>query len=251
MIIMICGKGGCGKSTISALLAKAYAKKNKNVLVIDGDESNFGLHRQLGCELPTELSCYCGGRKGIFSTTKGADVRDELFGNRWKLNEIPEECISEVDGVKLCVIGKIHEAGEGCACAMGVLEKNFLPNLELAEDDIVLIDAEAGVEHFGRGIDHKVDAILMIADPSFESIQLSEKILGMADSLKKPSGIVVNKADEQKSEMMRMAIKQPERILAILPENREVLMKGLMGQKLDTEIKEIEDLIRAIDVMVK
>ena len=40
-------KRGCGKSTIAALLAKAMANRGYRVLVIDSDESNFGLHRQL------------------------------------------------------------------------------------------------------------------------------------------------------------------------------------------------------------
>ncbi len=243
MIIMICGKGGCGKSTISALLARTYAKQNRRVLVVDADESNFGLHRQLGCELPVELASWCGGRSGIFSTPKGAeDVRQELFGSRWTIEDIPSECISETDGVKLAVIGKIHEAGEGCACAMGVLAKNFLPNLILKEDDVVIIDAEAGVEHFGRGVDHKVDRILMVADPSFESIQLSEKIMGMADALGKKAGIVLNKTDAQKADMMRQAMASPERILAVLNENTEVLLQGLKGEKLTCEIPEIRDL---------
>ena len=48
MKITICGKGGCGKSTITSLLAKALARRGKEVLVIDSDESNYGLHRQLG-----------------------------------------------------------------------------------------------------------------------------------------------------------------------------------------------------------
>lgn len=243
MIIMTCGKGGCGKSTISALLAKEYAKQNKRVLVVDADESNFGLHRQLGCKLPVELTAWCGGRKGVFATEKGADARDVLFGNRWTIDDIPKECVQEADGVKLVVIGKIHEAGEGCACAMGVLAKNFLPNLVLEENDLVIIDAEAGVEHFGRGVDHKVDKILMIADPSFESIQLSEKILGMADALGKPAGIVLNKTDAEKADMMKLAIAQPERILAVLPDNKEVLLQGLKGEKLTAEVPEIRDLI--------
>ncbi len=242
MILMICGKGGCGKSTISALLAREYAKQNRRVLVVDADESNFGLHRQLGCPLPVELTSWVGGRKGVFATEKGADVREELFGSRWTIDEIPSECISESDGVKLAVIGKIHEAGEGCACAMGILAKNFLPNLVLLPEDVVIIDAEAGVEHFGRGVDQKVDQILMVADPSFESIQLSEKILGMADALGKPAGIVLNKTDAEKEQMMRAAVSRPDRILAVLPERAEVLMQGLKGEKLTAEVPEIRML---------
>jgi len=48
MKIMLCGKGGCGKSTVTALMAKEYARQGKRVLVIDCDESNYGLHQQLG-----------------------------------------------------------------------------------------------------------------------------------------------------------------------------------------------------------
>lgn len=64
MRIAVCGKGGSGKSTISALLAKQMAKK-KNVLVLDIDESNYGLHSQLGLKPPRDLMEYFGGKKGF------------------------------------------------------------------------------------------------------------------------------------------------------------------------------------------
>ena len=47
MKLILCGKGGSGKSRISALLARAYAARGMRLLVVDSDESNFGLHRQL------------------------------------------------------------------------------------------------------------------------------------------------------------------------------------------------------------
>ena len=50
MKIAICGKVGCGKSTMTSLLAKCLAGRGNEVLVIDSDESNYGLHRQLGME---------------------------------------------------------------------------------------------------------------------------------------------------------------------------------------------------------
>ena len=62
MKLMICGKGGSGKSTIAALLAKEYVRQGKSVLVIDTDESNFGLHRQLGLSLPQDFTEYFGGK---------------------------------------------------------------------------------------------------------------------------------------------------------------------------------------------
>ncbi len=52
MKLLICGKGGSGKSTISALLAKAMEKLGRNVLLMDADESNIGLYRMLGMAMP-------------------------------------------------------------------------------------------------------------------------------------------------------------------------------------------------------
>ena len=55
MKITVCGKGGCGKSTVSALLAKEFERMGKTVLVADSDESNYGLHRQTGSKTSKRL----------------------------------------------------------------------------------------------------------------------------------------------------------------------------------------------------
>ena len=54
MKISVCGKGGSGKSTIVSLLAERLAAAEKAVLIIDSDESNYGLHGHLGMENPKE-----------------------------------------------------------------------------------------------------------------------------------------------------------------------------------------------------
>ena len=66
MKLIVCGKGGSGKSTVSALLASAYVRRGRNVLVVDSDESNFGLHKQLGLPLPEDFTHFFGHKKGIF-----------------------------------------------------------------------------------------------------------------------------------------------------------------------------------------
>jgi len=70
MKILVCGKGGCGKSTISTLLAKEINRRGGKVLVIDTDESNFGLHSQLGMDLPQDFMNYFGGKKSCLSKLK-------------------------------------------------------------------------------------------------------------------------------------------------------------------------------------
>jgi len=78
MKIAVCGKGGSGKSTISALLAKEMAK-TKNVLVLDIDESNYGLHSQLGLAAPRDLMEYFGGKTG-FKEKQRAAPKKRSFG---------------------------------------------------------------------------------------------------------------------------------------------------------------------------
>ncbi len=247
MKLMICGKGGCGKSTISSLLAMKYAKCGKQVLVIDSDESNYGLYRQLGADLPRDFTQYFGGKRGVFNNLPKSDPDAKLFEHPWTLQDIPQEFISEKNGVKLMAIGKIHEAGEGCACAMGALARQFIDNLNLSSDEIVITDSEAGVEHFGRGVDKAADAIVMIVDPSYESLQLSEKIYEMGASIKKPVYFILNKVDESREQLMRESIRHPEAIIASIPESTEILSKGLKGEALDCDILELQTAIEFLE----
>jgi len=70
MKMVICGKGGSGKSTIIALLARHYAQSGRRVLVIDTDESNAGLHRLLGIDAPKDLMEFFGGKKTMMATLR-------------------------------------------------------------------------------------------------------------------------------------------------------------------------------------
>ena len=55
MKILICGKGGSGKSTVAALLAKAMHQRGKKIFLVDADESNIGLYNMLGLDMPVAL----------------------------------------------------------------------------------------------------------------------------------------------------------------------------------------------------
>ena len=233
MIIMLCGKGGCGKSTVTALLAKELVKQGKRVLVIDSDESNFGLHKQLGAALPPDYYMFWGGKRNV---TRTINERGYLYPHDLTFDTLPRDYVSEANGVKLMCVGKIHDADEGCACPIGVLSKEMLDHLIINEDEVVLVDSEAGVEHFGRGVDDRADIILMVADPSYESVQLSSKIYDMAKSINKKYFIVLNKTDDEKEAMMREAIEHSELIAGAVPQNNDVLMAGLKGEQIpDTD----------------
>lgn len=249
MKIIVSGKGGSGKSTVSALLAIALKNRSFSVLLIDADESNHGLHRLLGISYPVPLLESLGRKPGFKKMTASAFPRtlDTVpFKDRIKINEIPNVCISEGEGIKLVVIGKIHDFGEGCACPMGALSKMFLSKLDLNKNEIVIIDAAAGVEHFGRRIDADCDMILGIVDPTFESFTLIKKMGDMATKAGVDIFYALNKVDEKIRGAMLKHIEQ-KFVIAEIPYNSDLFIDNLEGRKLKNSCSELEPVCQLIE----
>jgi len=246
MKILICGKGGSGKSTISSLLAKSMARKGYNVLVIDSDESNYGLHRQLGMELPDDFMNFFGGKRGMGKRIREFFKKGEsvsVFDKRWGINDLPEEYLTKKNGIRLLAIGKIHDFGEGCACPMGALAKTLLDNLDVTEKEIVIVDTEAGIEHFGRGVEQGCDVILVVIEPSYESLKLAGKIDEMAKSIGKTIYFVLNKVDDDSRSAMLESLDQSKvNVAGTVPAITDVFKAGLAGEELDVHLPEIEGL---------
>ena len=195
MKIAVCGKGGSGKSTLVTLLAEEGRDKGLTVLVVDSDESNSALFRMLGFgEPPTALMELVGGKTALKDKMSGGHI---LTKKQFSLQQIPARHIVARNGLMLVSIGKILQSLEGCACPMGVLSREFLKKLRLAKNEIALIDMEAGIEHFGRGIDTSIDKVLLVADPSFESITLAERIKGLSEGIGKNLSAVLNKVGSE------------------------------------------------------
>jgi len=244
MKILVCGKGGSGKSTIAALLAKCISRQGYQVLVVDSDESNYGLHRQLGLELPSYFMEYFGGKKEMISKMMAAFPKGEkveLFDQRWGIDDIPRDYLARKGGISLLAIGKIHDFGEGCACPMGALSKMFLDNLVVGEKEMVIVDTEAGIEHFGRGVEQGCDIILVVLDPSYESLQLSKKIDEISQNIGKTLYFVLNRVNPERRAAMLEFLGE-EKVAAAIPENEDIFRAGLAREEIDVQLEEMERL---------
>ena len=244
MKILICGKGGSGKSTIVSLLSKDLETKGYRVLVVDTDESNYGLSAQLGLEKPKELMDQLGGKKTVVNKMwagRSAGEKAPIFSESWGIDEIPSECVSKKDNLYLLQIGKVKHFGEGCACPMGGLSRDFLSRLKLGPKDIAVIDTEAGVEHLGRGVASSADVLLLVLDPSYESIRLSEKISAMAKEANKSVYFVLNKMDKATADKISNKIGK-DRVVSFIPFSQTIQDKGLSGEELDTQVADITKL---------
>jgi CO dehydrogenase maturation factor len=182
--IAICGKGGVGKSTFVTLMANAMADENYDVLVLDNDESNPGLFRMFGFEKEPKPLITLLNR---FSDDNQIPETKWLTKNEILFQDIPSEYVLEVNNLKFMMVGKITDPLQGCACTIADVTRELMGKLITKDRETVLVDMEAGIESFGRGVERNVDTVLIIVEPSFESIALAEKIAYMAD------GIGVNK----------------------------------------------------------
>jgi CO dehydrogenase maturation factor len=240
MKILVCGKGGCGKSTITTLLAKEIAARGNMVLVIDSDESNVGLHSRLGVQKPEDFMNYFGGKKVLFEKTRE-------MNDRWTLADLPRDYLAEKENIQLLSMGKIYKFGEGCACPINALSSKFLEMLDLGDNEFLIADTDAGIEHFGRGVEKGIDILLAVIDPSRESILLAEAISVLGRQVDKPVYYILNRiADRETEEYMVNSIDR-ERLIAIIPEIKEIFLSGLTGNEFSMDLHSIREIADVLE----
>ena len=235
MKILICGKGGCGKSTIVTLLAKEIAARGNKVLVIDSDESNVGLHSRLGMQKPEDFMNYFGGKKVLFERTK-------VMKDKWRLNDLPKNYLTDKGNIRLLSMGKIYQFGEGCACPINALSSKFLEILDLGDKEFLIADTDAGIEHFGRGVEKGVHILLTVIDPSRESILLAEKVSELGRQIDKPVFYILNRIADQETEDLLLNSIDREKAIAVIPENKQIFVSGLTGNEFNMDIKGIREI---------
>lgn len=196
MKIAVTGKGGVGKTTLSSVLARLYAEENRTVLAADVDpDANLGLALGFTEEEIREITPITEMR-ALVSERTGASK--ENFGKFFKLNprvdDIPKRFAKEKNGVRLLVLGTIEVAGSGCVCPEHVMLKSIISQLIVGDEDVVIMDMEAGLEHLGRGTAGCMDNFIVVVEPGARSLQTYRKVKELADELGvKSVKVVANK----------------------------------------------------------
>jgi CO dehydrogenase maturation factor len=115
------------------------------------------------------------------------------------------------------------------------LSREFLSRLVLADDEIALVDMAAGIEHFGRGIDKYIDIVLLVVEPSRESLQMAAQIKMLAAGLKKKLVAVVNKAGSERiaAGLQNTLHQNAIEVVGVLPDDPVVFEAGLEGFAVD------------------
>jgi CO dehydrogenase maturation factor len=256
--IAVCGKGGSGKSVVVRLLANGLKRRGNRVLLIDSDESNTGLHRMLGFSNPPQsLVDYLGGKQKVEETIT-ARIRSGVPENmvsvmqrELTVDELPPGYVLEKDGIQFVMVGKILMALEGCACPMGIVSRSFLRDLVLKPGQVAVIDMEAGVEHFGRGVETSVDCVLVAVEPSLDSLEIAGKIGELSRQINIGDvWAILNKAPSQDivDELTAELKKRGLTVIGSIPYSREVFNSCLKGtplpaDALSAEVDKITDFL--------
>jgi len=229
----IVGKGGVGKTTVSALLARSYAAQGARVLAIDTD-SNPNLGVSLGLSV-ADMEAIPVLPRAVIVGTGGDRTTDELVRDYGR--DTPA-------GVSLLSAIKVNEAGAGCMCGGHATVRSLLGTALQEHADIAIVDMEAGLEHLSRsgGTLAHADVLVVVMEPTRKSVLTASRTVVLAAELGIPHTVAVgNKArSESDVEFFRTACAEYGVPLAgVLSFDAAVVAADLAGGIVDAELGEV------------
>jgi len=227
--IAIAGKGGTGKTTVSALLIKLLSQKGL-VLAVDADPST-NLSQALG--LPLDESRTVGKIREKMAQDVSKDRLSPDVGKPEYLYSKVVESLIESKGFDLLTMGRPE--GPGCYCASNEFLRACLD--KLVKDykyNYVVMDCEAGMEHISRQTTRDVDVLLLMSDPTMKGVTTAARMNELIRELRSDVGkvgLVINRVRGELSSEMRKAIEDSGlHIVALIPEDPDMAALEMQGK---------------------
>ena len=185
--VVVTGKGGVGKTTTSAILSHLFAKNGYKVLAVDEDPQ---------MNLPYAIGVDKNIAKNIIPLSRNLDYIEEKTGARpgtsWGLflNLTPD--ISDVidkfgikasDNINILVMGTVVQAATGCLCPENALLDAVMKYISLREKEIIIMDTQAGVEHFGRALAKGFKHCVVVTDYTFNAMDVAKHTAKLAKQI--------------------------------------------------------------------
>jgi len=246
--IAISGKGGVGKTTLSAFLVRWFADQGKSVLAIDADpDANLG--NALGVAGASDIPPITAMKDLIAERTESVPGS---FGGFFKMNpkvdDLPEKiAVPCGDRIRLMIMGGVKKGGTGCVCPESVLLKNLVHHLILRRDEVVVMDMEAGIEHLGRGTARAVSALITVVEPGRRSVETALRIRRLASDIGLSKLFVVgNKIRNGKDREFLEKLLPEFQFLGFLPYDEQIIEADLNGAFAYNVSPETRDSLEAI-----
>ncbi len=249
MKIAVTGKGGVGKTTVAAILARLYADEGMRVLAADVDpDANLGLALGFPEEMVDSITPV-SKMKDLINERAGVTSQGivKYFRMTPKVDDIPDLFAKTYNGVKLLVMGTVDVAGAGCVCPEHVVLKRLLSHLTLQDDDVVIMDMEAGLEHLGRGTAENMENFIVVIEPGARSVQTYKRVKELATDLGvKHVQVVANKIRTPEDEEYVRSKIPPEDLLGFVHYSSDIIDADRQGSSPYDYDKHAVEEVRAI-----
>ena len=249
MKIALSGKGGVGKTTLSVCLSRYLAEQGHSIILVDADpDADTALALGLE-ETPEPLSAL---KELINERTGASGTGGEYFSLNPKVDDIPDRYSVQVNGVRLLRMGRLAQGGAGCFCPENAFLKNLLAHLFFSEDQYVVLDMEAGIEHLGRGTAQGVDALIVLFEPGRMSLRTALEVKEYAGDigLTRVGVIANNYSTDEELEAIKGEIGSLP-LVGTFPHDDEVSRADLEGRcpytGSETQKEHLRDIVSGIE----
>ena len=241
----VAGKGGTGKTTISALLVRnLIKKKNGSVLALDADP-NSNLNELLGVKISATVGQLVENFK-----KDGAIISSGIYKDQMVEMNIHQSII-EGNGFDLLIMGRGE--GPGCYCAANNLFKKYIDVLQDSYDYIIM-DNEAGMEHLSRKTTHNIKYLLIISDPSIRGILTATRLRDLSKELQinvEKVFLILNRVNDELDDRLLKYIKEQNfEILGTIYTDNNIIDLELSGKPI-FELPDSSDSVSQVNNILK
>jgi CO dehydrogenase maturation factor len=254
MKIAVSGKGGVGKTTVSATLAKIFAGLNKKVYAVDADPDAC-LAAAVGVPEEEILSI-----KPLVDMKELVDRKSGGGGAFFSLNPDVDDILDEYSlcygNIKFLRMGGIKQGGAACYCKENSFLNALVNGLLWDKESVVILDMGAGIEHLTRGTAQSVDIMLVVVEPSTNSVNTAKLVKKLATDLGiKKVMFIGNKIRSQKEREFIQNKLIDEKFLGFIPFDDRIWESSMesgpaadLGGELLRSMQEIHDkLVQEVD----
>jgi len=229
--IAVSGKGGVGKTTLSALLTHIFSERGRSVIAIDADPAGglaeaLGFPQEVVCQVTpvAEMDDLIYERTGARPGTSGG-----FFSLNPRVDDIPERFSIEYRGIRFLRLGTIESGGSGCICPESAMLRALVTHLLLYNEEMLILDMEAGVEHLGRATAQAVDAFVVVIEPGRRSLTTAARVRELAGDIGITRVYAVGNKVRGESDWDFLQAESPVPVLGYLSANTELTEADMRG----------------------